>query len=79
MSDNRFVRYGAYFASLFARWSRINDDAHFASQVFLGWYMAYQATDAVSTSVEGEHTKHSHLAILPWPHGVLLAMAYRWQ
>jgi hypothetical protein len=78
MTDNRYVRYGAYFASTFAGWSRINDDAHFASQVFLGWYMAYQATDAVADSEAAAHQQRSHLAILPWPHGVLVAMDYHW-
>lgn len=78
MSHNRWVRYSAYFASTFAGWSRINDDAHFASQVFLGWYMAYQSTDAVADSDAGAHRHDSHLAILPWPHGVLVAMDYQW-
>lgn len=78
MSDNRWLRYSAYFASSLVGWSRINDDAHFASQVFLGWYMAYQATDAVADSDAGVHRHDSHLAILPWPRGVLVAMNYHW-
>lgn len=45
--DNAWVRYPAYLASAAAGWSRINDDKHFASQVVLGWYMAWEAVDAV--------------------------------
>lgn len=78
MTDNPWLRYSAYFASGFAGWSRINDDAHFASQVFLGWYMAYQSTNAVADTDAGAQHHDSHLAILPWPHGVLFAMDYRW-
>ncbi len=45
--DNAWVRYPAYFASAAAGWSRVNDDAHFASQVILGWYMAWESVDTV--------------------------------
>lgn len=45
--DKAYVKYPAYLASAAAGWSRINDDAHFPSQVVLGWYMAYEAVDAV--------------------------------
>lgn len=45
--DNNYVKYPAYVASAAAAWSRINDDKHFLSQVTLGWYMAWEAVDAV--------------------------------
>ena len=45
--DNNYVKYPAYLASAAAGWSRINDDKHFPSQVVLGWYMAWEAVDAV--------------------------------
>jgi hypothetical protein len=45
--DNKFIKYPAYAASAAAAWSRVNDDKHFPSQVFLGWYMAWEAVDAV--------------------------------
>jgi len=80
MTTNRYVRCGAYVASMFAGWSRINDDAHFASQVFLGWYMAYETTDAIAygDSQEEQRRLEAHLAILPWPHGAIMALTYRW-
>ena len=45
--DNPYIKYPAYLASAAAGWSRINDDAHFPSQVVLGWYMAFEAVDTV--------------------------------
>lgn len=45
--DNPWVKYPAYLASTAAAISRVNDDAHFPSQVVLGWYMAWEAVDAV--------------------------------
>jgi hypothetical protein len=45
--DNKLIKYPAYVASAAAAWSRVNDDKHFPSQVFLGWYMAWEAVDAV--------------------------------
>jgi len=45
--DNGWVKYPAYIASAAAGWSRVNDDKHFPSQVVLGWYMAWEAVDAV--------------------------------
>ena len=46
--DNAWVKYPAYLASAAAGWSRVNDDKHFPSQVALGWYMAWEAVDAVT-------------------------------
>jgi hypothetical protein len=48
--DNGWIKYPAYVASAAAGWSRINDDKHFPSQVVLGWYMAWEAVDAVFDS-----------------------------
>lgn len=45
--DNGWVKYPAYLASMAAGWSRVNDDVHFPSQVILGWYMGWEAVDAV--------------------------------
>lgn len=50
MSKDHPLRYLFYVASGLTGWSRINDNAHFTSQVFLGWFMAWEATGAVSES-----------------------------
>lgn len=60
MSENRLMRYVYYAASTLAGFSRINDDAHFTSQVFLGWFIAWEATGTVS-----EDTKENNFRIQP--------------
>ena len=59
--DNKFIKYSAYVASAAAGWSRINDDKHFPSQVVLGWYMAWEAVDAVFDN----NTRKKGLVISP--------------
>ena len=45
--DNLLARYTLYAASALPAWSRINDNAHYASQAFLGWFLAWEAAGAV--------------------------------
>lgn len=47
MTHNPWYKAAFYAASTGAGVSRINDDRHYASQVLLGWWMAYVAADAV--------------------------------
>lgn len=65
MSDDKFTRGFFYFASTLTGLSRINDDAHFASQAFLGWYLAYASVKSVfKTNGEIEKNKNE-LNIIP--------------
>jgi membrane-associated phospholipid phosphatase len=48
MCENPLLKGGFYFCSTLAGWSRVNDDAHYLSQVCLGWWMAYLACQSVS-------------------------------
>lgn len=59
--DNKYIKYPAYLASTAAAWSRVNDDKHFPSQVVLGWYMAWEAVDAVFDN----NAKKKGLAVTP--------------
>lgn len=54
MSENRIVRYGLYFASTLVGLARINDNQHYFSQVFLGWWMANSAVGVVMRPNEGK-------------------------
>ena len=45
--ESPWLRGAFYAASVLPAWSRVNDDAHYFSQVCLGWYMAYLACAAV--------------------------------
>jgi hypothetical protein len=46
--DNTFVKYLFYTMSTFTAISRVNDNSHYFSQAVLGWYLGYEASDAVS-------------------------------
>jgi len=46
-SNNSTYRYLAYAGSFLTAWSRVNDYAHYISQVALGWYLAYESVEAV--------------------------------
>ena len=74
MTDNPLLRAGAYAASSLSGLSRINDDAHYASQVLLGWYMAYAATAAVSRS----DVNHAHITLLPLYDGAIAEWHVAW-
>lgn len=50
MTDNIWAKGGLYAASTLPAISRMNDDAHYFSQVFLGWWLAYLAESAVDRS-----------------------------
>ncbi|HUF78202.1 MAG TPA: phosphatase PAP2 family protein [Thermoanaerobaculia bacterium] len=53
MSRSRVVDALAVAASTLAGWGRLNDDQHYASQVLLGWYVAWEATGAIARSERG--------------------------
>jgi hypothetical protein len=59
MTDNIPLKLGFYACSFAPGWSRINDDAHFTSQVFLGWWMAYWAATAVDLTNRNEQSQWS--------------------
>jgi len=47
MTDRPLVKTALFACSTLTAWSRVNDDAHYLSQVCLGWWMAYMACRAV--------------------------------
>lgn len=47
MTENPWLKGGFYFFSFLTPWSRIEDDGHYLSQAWLGWWMAYLACRAV--------------------------------
>ncbi len=58
---NPYIKYSALVASFFTAWSRINDNAHYTSQAFLGWYMAYISVNSVLKT-----EKSTNYAIVPF-------------
>jgi len=50
MTEDPCLKGCLYFCSILPAWSRVNDDCHYFSQVYLGWWMAYLAAAAVSNT-----------------------------
>jgi len=65
MTDRPLLKTFFYAGSLLPGMSRITDDAHFPSQVFLGWVIAYVATTAVDQTQESK----LNLTVFPWQAG----------
>lgn len=62
MTQNRWLKTTFYAGSLLGPLSRVNDDAHFTSQVALGWWMAYVSATAIDRTQFGD----GHLQIYPY-------------
>ena len=54
MTHNRWLKASLYAGSLVGPLSRVNDDAHYPSQVALGWWMAFVAASAVDRTERSE-------------------------
>jgi membrane-associated phospholipid phosphatase len=50
MTDNPGYKFLFYAGSTLAPLSRVNDNAHYPSQVALGWWMAYLAASAIDAT-----------------------------
>jgi hypothetical protein len=62
MTDKIWAKGLFYSLSVLPGWSRVNDDAHYLSQVLLGWSLAYLSVQAVS---ETEKIKPNGFIIYP--------------
>jgi hypothetical protein len=62
MTDNRMAKVFFYACSVLPGLSRINDNAHFPSQVLMGWWMGYLACNAVD---ETQHANARNWTITP--------------
>ena len=76
MSDNCCLKGCFYFLSTLTGWSRINDDSHYLSQAWMGWWMAYLSCRAVSETENGKRSCYS-LAPIIAPDTVGMMMEYR--
>jgi hypothetical protein len=76
MTDELPLKIGFYACSAFAGWSRINDDAHYTSQVVLGWWMAYWSATIVDMT---DHQPHDWIITpLPMADGAGMAITYQY-
>lgn len=76
MAKNPWVKYTLYAASVLPAWARINANKHYLSQVFLGWTMAFLATDTVARS-DANRSQVANLTPLVFPDGAGLALHMR--
>ena len=78
MVENPWAKGGLYVCSTFTGLSRINDNAHYPSQVFLGWYLAFASSVAVSRTEM--HFDSMVVRVVPLPIADLggLAVEGRW-
>ncbi|OHB68912.1 MAG: hypothetical protein A2Y77_04350, partial [Planctomycetes bacterium RBG_13_62_9] len=70
--DNAWARYGLYALSAAPALSRVNDNCHYASQAFLGWFLAWECAGAVFET----STRNKQIALVPMvtPDGCGLAL-----
>ena len=54
LTDNRMLKGALYGGSLLGALSRVNDNAHYPSQVALGWWLAYVASSAIDRTDSGK-------------------------
>lgn len=74
MTDNPWLKGGLYVASAIPGLSRVNDDNHYLSQAFLGWWIAYLAASAVDRSHDPDANRR--VFFYPQPGGIGLGFKY---
>jgi membrane-associated phospholipid phosphatase len=75
MVDNPFAKGALFVCSTFTGWARIDENAHYLSQVWLGWWMGYLACQAVN---ETQH-EDRHLKIVPLVSPDMTGVGVRYQ
>jgi hypothetical protein len=62
MAEEPWLKFAFYAGSTLVPLSRINDDDHYTSQAFLGWWFAFLATRAIDSTQSSE----SDWTFTPW-------------
>ncbi len=75
MTDSRPLKTALYLCSTLPAWSRMNDNRHYLSQVFLGWWLAYLACG----SVERTELAYSRLTFSPIASSEMIGLAMVYQ
>lgn len=78
MVENPLAKGTLYVCSTFVGFSRMTDNAHYPSQVFLGWYLAWASSMAVSRTET--HFAGMEVRVVPMPIADLggLAVEAKW-
>lgn len=75
MCESPLWKASFYALSILPGWSRINDDAHYLSQVGLGWWFGYLSVLAVTNTELNPHVQIIPMAMADGP-GMGLALRY---
>ncbi len=75
MCESPLWKASFYALSILPGWSRINDDAHYLSQVGLGWWFGYLSVLAVTNTELNPHVQIVPMAMADGP-GMGLAVRY---
>jgi hypothetical protein len=67
MVESPLAKGTLYVCSTFVGFSRMTDDAHYPSQIFLGWYLAWASSLAVSRTEQ--HFAGMEVRVVPLPIG----------
>jgi hypothetical protein len=78
MVESPLLKGTLYVCSTFVGFSRMTDDAHYPSQIFLGWYLAWASSRAVSATET--HFAGMEVRVVPLPIADMggLAVEGRW-
>ncbi|WP_339733833.1 phosphatase PAP2 family protein [uncultured Gimesia sp.] len=76
MTDKPLLKLVFYAGSTLAPLSRVNDNRHYPSQVFLGWWMAWIATNAVDATQNAD--RNWSVFPISYSGGTGIAFEYRW-
>ena len=77
--ERPLARWALYVGSAMPAWSRVNDDAHYASQAFLGWAVAFAAVESIHRREYRGRSNADRYSIdlIPTSDGVGLGMTFR--
>ena len=76
-AENRpIIKYLAYTASFGTALSRINDDKHYFSQASFGWFMGWEAVDAVFDSQKDDDPNSFNASVIPFGGGAVFTISY---
>ena len=78
MVENPLAKGTLYVCSTFVGFSRMTDNAHYPSQIFLGWYLAWASSMAVNRTET--HFAGMEVRVVPLPMADLggLAVETKW-
>ena len=75
MADNLFLKAALYTASTLVPWERVNYDAHYLSQVCLGWWMGYLAVRACRS----HRLRVERFAVIPMVSPEMTGIGFEWR